>query len=166
MYFSMPIQWYHSHVDPIWPDGTFKKSRHLGFGVFIDIWTKGCTYLLAQDQASTAARSTASADITPTAISTSFSACLMSILPTSHMCKYISHAWSKNTLFSLYPFLSFFMSYVCFFLSSFRPSLLPVLSLYSQSLCTYLPSFHPRFHRVLHLSHPCLSLPIPPSFSF
>ncbi len=22
MFFSMPIQWYHSHVDPIWPDGT------------------------------------------------------------------------------------------------------------------------------------------------
>ncbi len=22
MLFSMPIQWYHSHVDPIWPDGT------------------------------------------------------------------------------------------------------------------------------------------------
>jgi hypothetical protein len=26
MIFSMPIQWYHSHVDPIWPDGTFKHS--------------------------------------------------------------------------------------------------------------------------------------------
>ncbi len=24
MSFSRPIQWYHSHVDPIWPDGTFK----------------------------------------------------------------------------------------------------------------------------------------------
>jgi hypothetical protein len=24
MFFSMPIQWYHSLVDPIWPDGTFK----------------------------------------------------------------------------------------------------------------------------------------------
>jgi hypothetical protein len=23
MSFSRPIQWYHSHVDPIWPDGTF-----------------------------------------------------------------------------------------------------------------------------------------------
>jgi hypothetical protein len=23
MFFSRPIQWYHSHVDPIWPDGTF-----------------------------------------------------------------------------------------------------------------------------------------------
>jgi hypothetical protein len=22
--FSRPIQWYHSHADPIWPDGTFK----------------------------------------------------------------------------------------------------------------------------------------------
>jgi hypothetical protein len=25
MYFSRPIQWYHSHADQIWPDGTFKK---------------------------------------------------------------------------------------------------------------------------------------------
>jgi hypothetical protein len=24
MSFSTPIQWYHSHADPIWPDGTFK----------------------------------------------------------------------------------------------------------------------------------------------
>jgi hypothetical protein len=24
MFFSKPIQWYHSHADPIWPDGTFK----------------------------------------------------------------------------------------------------------------------------------------------
>ncbi len=24
MSFSRPIQWYHSHADPIWPDGTFK----------------------------------------------------------------------------------------------------------------------------------------------
>ncbi len=24
MFFSRPIQWYHSHADPIWPDGTFK----------------------------------------------------------------------------------------------------------------------------------------------
>jgi hypothetical protein len=24
MSFSRLIQWYHSHVDPIWPDGTFK----------------------------------------------------------------------------------------------------------------------------------------------
>ncbi len=23
MFFSRPIQWYHSHADPIWPDGTF-----------------------------------------------------------------------------------------------------------------------------------------------
>ena len=26
MSISRPIQWYHSHVDPIWPDGTFKKE--------------------------------------------------------------------------------------------------------------------------------------------
>jgi hypothetical protein len=25
MSFLRPIQWYHSHVDPIWPDGTFKN---------------------------------------------------------------------------------------------------------------------------------------------
>ncbi len=24
MSFSRPIQWYHSYVDPIWPDSTFK----------------------------------------------------------------------------------------------------------------------------------------------
>jgi hypothetical protein len=24
MFFTRPIQWYHSHADPIWPDGTFK----------------------------------------------------------------------------------------------------------------------------------------------
>ena len=24
MSFSMPIQWHHSHEDPIWPDGTFQ----------------------------------------------------------------------------------------------------------------------------------------------
>ncbi len=24
MSFSRPIQWYHSHADSIWPDGTFK----------------------------------------------------------------------------------------------------------------------------------------------
>jgi hypothetical protein len=24
MSISRPIQWYHSHADPIWPDGTFK----------------------------------------------------------------------------------------------------------------------------------------------
>ncbi len=23
MSFSRPIKWYHSHADPIWPDGTF-----------------------------------------------------------------------------------------------------------------------------------------------
>jgi hypothetical protein len=26
MFFSRPIQWYHSHADPIWPDGTFHLS--------------------------------------------------------------------------------------------------------------------------------------------
>ncbi len=25
MSFSRPIQWYNSHVDPNWPDGTFKN---------------------------------------------------------------------------------------------------------------------------------------------
>ncbi len=24
MFFSRPIQWYHSHVDPIWPEGNFQ----------------------------------------------------------------------------------------------------------------------------------------------
>ncbi len=26
MSFSRPIQWHHSHADPIWPDGTFKTA--------------------------------------------------------------------------------------------------------------------------------------------
>jgi hypothetical protein len=26
MFFSRPIQRYHSHADPIWPDGTFNDS--------------------------------------------------------------------------------------------------------------------------------------------
>ncbi len=26
MSFSRAFQWYHSHLDPIWPDGTFKKT--------------------------------------------------------------------------------------------------------------------------------------------
>jgi hypothetical protein len=26
MSFSKPIQWYHSHADPVWPDGTFKET--------------------------------------------------------------------------------------------------------------------------------------------
>ncbi len=26
MSFSRPIQWFHSHADPIWPDGTFKGA--------------------------------------------------------------------------------------------------------------------------------------------
>jgi hypothetical protein len=30
MSFSLPIQWFHSHEDPIWPVGTF-KSKWLGF---------------------------------------------------------------------------------------------------------------------------------------
>jgi hypothetical protein len=35
MTFSRPIQWYHSHADSIWPDGTFKGFfRHAGAGTF------------------------------------------------------------------------------------------------------------------------------------
>jgi hypothetical protein len=26
MSFSRPFQWYHSHADPIWPNGTFKRK--------------------------------------------------------------------------------------------------------------------------------------------
>ncbi len=29
MFFSRPFQWYHSHVDLIWPDGTFKGHDNL-----------------------------------------------------------------------------------------------------------------------------------------
>ncbi len=31
MSFSRAFQWYHSHLDPIWPDGTFKSG---GAGIF------------------------------------------------------------------------------------------------------------------------------------
>ncbi len=38
MSFSRPTQWYHSHADPIWPDGTFKSSaadkNQMEFGMF------------------------------------------------------------------------------------------------------------------------------------
>jgi hypothetical protein len=38
MSFSRPIQWYYSHVDPIWPDGTFKKTTiFLAADVFTEI---------------------------------------------------------------------------------------------------------------------------------
>jgi hypothetical protein len=30
MSFLRPIQWYHSHADPIWPDGTFKNPTFRG----------------------------------------------------------------------------------------------------------------------------------------
>ncbi len=33
MSFLRPIQWYHSHVDPVWLDGTFK---HLSF--FLELY--------------------------------------------------------------------------------------------------------------------------------
>ncbi len=28
MSFLRPIQWYHSHVDTIWPDGTFNQRKY------------------------------------------------------------------------------------------------------------------------------------------
>ncbi len=33
MFFSRPIQWYHSHADPIWPDDTFNLFYAHGFGL-------------------------------------------------------------------------------------------------------------------------------------
>ncbi len=33
--FSRPIQWYHSHVDPIWPDGTFNVKTTLYLAVLL-----------------------------------------------------------------------------------------------------------------------------------
>ncbi len=30
MSFSRPIQWYHSHPDLIWPDGTFNAGQGVG----------------------------------------------------------------------------------------------------------------------------------------
>jgi hypothetical protein len=32
MPFSRPIQWYHSHAGPIWPDGTFKSGEGIWKG--------------------------------------------------------------------------------------------------------------------------------------
>ncbi len=34
MSFSRAFQWYHSHLDPIWPDGTF-KSRYVLYSVSV-----------------------------------------------------------------------------------------------------------------------------------
>ncbi len=34
MFFSRPIQWYHSHADPIWLDGTFNLSINTFIFVF------------------------------------------------------------------------------------------------------------------------------------
>ncbi len=33
MSFSRPNQWYHSHADPIWPDGTFQATQNLQTGM-------------------------------------------------------------------------------------------------------------------------------------
>jgi hypothetical protein len=40
MSFLRPIQWYHSHVDPIWPDGTFNADRKGHRDTFA--WHKKC----------------------------------------------------------------------------------------------------------------------------
>jgi hypothetical protein len=29
---SFPIQWYHSHADPIWQDGTFERFHKFNWG--------------------------------------------------------------------------------------------------------------------------------------
>ncbi len=34
MSFSRPIQWYHCHADPFWPDGTFKFSQTMPFFLY------------------------------------------------------------------------------------------------------------------------------------
>ncbi len=33
MFFSKPIQWYHSHADKIWLDGTFKGAQVWDFDI-------------------------------------------------------------------------------------------------------------------------------------
>ncbi len=34
MSFSRPIQWYHSHADPVWPDSTFNSRFSRKFKCF------------------------------------------------------------------------------------------------------------------------------------
>ncbi len=46
MSFQRAFQWYHSHADPIWPDGTFKQwflksLQYLLVLQYIFIWTAG-----------------------------------------------------------------------------------------------------------------------------
>ncbi len=39
MFFSRAIQWYHSHADPVWPEGTLKAlAAHLIEGPRVDLF--------------------------------------------------------------------------------------------------------------------------------
>ncbi len=40
--FSWPIQLYHSHADPIWPDGTFKKCSRRNIFLFLICFEPNC----------------------------------------------------------------------------------------------------------------------------
>ncbi len=48
MSFSYPIQWYHSHVDPILPDGTFKHLISISETVFQGYEGSAAIFLQAQ----------------------------------------------------------------------------------------------------------------------
>ncbi len=37
MSFSRAFQWYHSHLDPIWPDGTFKGTSKYKVDICIPV---------------------------------------------------------------------------------------------------------------------------------
>jgi hypothetical protein len=45
MFFSRPIQWHHSHVDPIWPDGTFNVWLFIGNALTLSYSSKINGYL-------------------------------------------------------------------------------------------------------------------------
>ncbi len=46
MSFSRPIQWYHSHADPIWPNGTFKNTDVKIKVLVLDKLEEFCVYCL------------------------------------------------------------------------------------------------------------------------
>ncbi len=52
MSFSRAFQWYHSHLDPIWPDGTFNVWNHyFVVNIFDSVKpTKKVTFVVIREQ--------------------------------------------------------------------------------------------------------------------